>query len=135
MVVFFSFDADTAVHGKRLWHKNVDNDLLLYEIKDHYKTQKSIEELASELLDGKLPGGGAGVISNSIFNGKIINWPYISGVVIDEWLRIDRENCYGSVLLSALRKSDPAAADEFEDWLLEEEEDGEKLFWKIFIHH
>ena len=51
------------------------SDIRLVEIvRDVTWTKKATENLASKLLDGKLPGGGLGYISNRCYNGQQVEW-------------------------------------------------------------
>ena len=48
-------------------------------------TKKVTENLASKLLDGKLPGGGLGYISDRCYNGQRVDWQEMAFNMLKYW--------------------------------------------------
>ena len=104
-----------------------DDGKLLQQISRQYTSKEFTESLASELLDGKLLGGGAAFISNQVENGKFVTWKNIALSVLHHWLIMpDR---YQSQLFAAIRKSIPHAAYQFEPQLNNRFEAFEQRTW------
>ena len=78
-------------------------------IASYYKTKTATEKLASRLLDGKQPGGGAGFITNHFKNGETVDWPAMAINVIGHAYRtgVASEERWTDVLLAALRETIP----------------------------
>ena len=80
-----------------------------WKISREFQTKEATEWLASQKLDGKLPGGDVGFVSNRCLNGRPINWEAIASDVVEHWAGQWKES-YGSVLLDVLGEFKPAMA-------------------------
>ena len=122
----FSFPA--ARSGIRLWESS--NTKILRSISKLYVTKETTEKLASKLLDGMQPGGGAGFISNGRQNGKRTDWSEMAYDVLQHWVEFSKD-AYGRELLDVMEITIPEAASEFANKLLATE--GEKLLLKVVL--
>ena len=62
----------------------ISDDRLL-QLKKLFRTKEATENLASKLLDGTVPGGGLGYISNRCYNGQRVDWPEMAFNVLSYW--------------------------------------------------
>ena len=105
---FFCLSIHKHISGKFLlpWQKVYR---LLRNISNEYTTKEATENLASDLLDGKQPGGGVGFITNQCVNGRSVVWHKVALKVLEHWVEVasHTRKCFGSVLYAALEKTMP----------------------------
>ena len=127
LFVLFSFSEQK---GADLTHMdNFKHAKLLEAISLEFVTKEATQNLATKLLNGLDPMGGAAFISNRYFNGEKVKWPEMAFTVLNHWaLEESRRHSivYGKVLLDAIEKSKPDAAHKFVNQLLDE--NGEIFF-------
>ena len=99
---------------------------LFNKIAKEYGTKEATEKLAFKLLEGKIPGGAAGFISNRSVNGRAVDWDSMASDVLKHWSYLHEDV---DVLVDALQEVNPTAATLFTVEICHKT--GERLFSNV----